>query len=519
MRFGVLQFPGSCDERDAVAACARVADAELIWHEDDDFSGVDAVVVPGGFSYGDYLRAGAIARFAPAMEALGRFAEAGGPVLGICNGFQVLCEAGLLPGRAAAKRGACASSAARSSSRSSTPQPARPRSAPRRDRLSIPVKHMSGRWFAPPELVAELEAGDRIVFRYARRPEPERIGRRRRRGLQRARQRRRAHAPSRARRRSADRFGRRARTVRIARAEGGSTEGGSSSSMNAEFAPAPFVVGVGRSGTTLLRLMLDAHPALAIGPETQFVGDLIDLEIGGANTDELVEAIVAARTWADFGLDPAAFAERAAALDLAGVLRAFYGLYAQSREKPRWGEKTPAYMRRMLSIGDLLEEARFVHLIRDGRDVALSRRARGMGADKPMAKTAMLWRRRIERAHSEARRLPGRYLELRYEDLVADPEPQLRRICELIELDFDPAMLRHDEGAEGRLAELGDLDAEGGRRARDAGERARSHSRAKEPASTSRIGAWRTEMESGDRHEFEAVAGSLLRDLGYDVPS
>src|ERR1700712_4979941 len=98
MKFGVLQFPGSCDEVDALEAARRVGDAELIWHGDHDLKGADAIVVPGGFSYGDYLRAGAIARFAPAMESVIDFARDGGLVLGICNGFQVLCEAGLLPG-------------------------------------------------------------------------------------------------------------------------------------------------------------------------------------------------------------------------------------------------------------------------------------------------------------------------------------------------------------------------------------------------------------------------------------
>ena len=90
---GVIQFPGSCDERDAVDAVQRVGDGRLVWHEETDLSELDGVVVPGGFSYGDYLRAGAIARFSPAMEAVARFADEGGPVLGICNGFQVLCEA------------------------------------------------------------------------------------------------------------------------------------------------------------------------------------------------------------------------------------------------------------------------------------------------------------------------------------------------------------------------------------------------------------------------------------------
>ena len=98
MKFGVVRFPGSCDEVDALQAAQRVGDAELLWYADHDLRGVDAVIVPGGFSYGDYLRVGAIARFAPVMEAVERFARSGGPVLGICNGFQVLCEAALLPG-------------------------------------------------------------------------------------------------------------------------------------------------------------------------------------------------------------------------------------------------------------------------------------------------------------------------------------------------------------------------------------------------------------------------------------
>ena len=98
MIWGVVQFPGSCDERDALHACSLAGEARLVWHEERDLGDVDAVVVPGGFSYGDYLRAGAIARFSPAMEAVAELAAAGGPVLGICNGFQVLCEAACCPG-------------------------------------------------------------------------------------------------------------------------------------------------------------------------------------------------------------------------------------------------------------------------------------------------------------------------------------------------------------------------------------------------------------------------------------
>jgi phosphoribosylformylglycinamidine synthase len=163
---GVLQFPGSCDERDAVLACERVGEARLVWHGDRDLADLDAIVIPGGFSYGDYLRAGAIARFAPAMEAVAAYAAAGGPVLGICNGFQVLCEAGLLPGALLPNSGlrfVCRQVELEvvNSDTAATG------SLDEGDRLSIPVKHMSGRWFAPPELLAELEGNGQIVFRYA----------------------------------------------------------------------------------------------------------------------------------------------------------------------------------------------------------------------------------------------------------------------------------------------------------------------------------------------------------------
>jgi hypothetical protein len=275
------------------------------------------------------------------------------------------------------------------------------------------------------------------------------------------------------------------------------------------------VVGVGRSGTTLLRLMLDAHPQLAIPPETHFVPEVVE----GAGA----EAIVGARGWADFGIDAGELRGRVAQLrraDAAAILRCFYGLYAEAQGKPRWGDKTPIYVAHMRPIARTLAEARFVHLIRDGRDVALSRRRRGMGAGKPMADTARRWRRRIEDARRDAKRLRGRYLELRYEDLVADPEPGLRRICELVELDFEPAMLEHERRAAQRLAELGgDLPASGGRRARAGEERLGAHALAAGAATSERVGVWRYEMGEAERQEFEDVAGDLLTELGYDVPS
>ena len=164
--FGVLQFPGSCDERDAVAACERVGEARLIWHEDRDISGVDAVVVPGGFSYGDYLRVGAIARFSPVMESVIRFAREGGPVLGICNGFQVLCEAGLLPGALlpnTSLRFICRQVDVEVVN-AQTPWT---RECGPGERLSVPVKHTTGRFYAPEGQLEALEANGQVVLRYS----------------------------------------------------------------------------------------------------------------------------------------------------------------------------------------------------------------------------------------------------------------------------------------------------------------------------------------------------------------
>ena len=156
MKIGVVQFPGSCDHRDALDAARRVADAELLWHGDHSLNGVDAVIVPGGFSYGDYLRVGAIARFSPLMESVIVFANDGGPVLGICNGFQVLCEAHLLPGALlpnTSLRFVC-----RQVDIEVVGDSAWTLSGPM---LSIPVKHTTGRYFAP-----EIDPAQ-VVFRYA----------------------------------------------------------------------------------------------------------------------------------------------------------------------------------------------------------------------------------------------------------------------------------------------------------------------------------------------------------------
>jgi phosphoribosylformylglycinamidine synthase I len=166
MKFGILRFPGSCDEVDALNAARRVADAALIWHGDRDLKGADAIVVPGGFSYGDYLRAGAIARFSPAMESVIAFASDGGLVLGICNGFQVLCEARLLPGallrnvnlRFTFKQ---VELEVLQSGGSFT------RACALGEHLSIPAKHSWGRYYADPDTLAAMDRSGQFVLRYA----------------------------------------------------------------------------------------------------------------------------------------------------------------------------------------------------------------------------------------------------------------------------------------------------------------------------------------------------------------
>jgi phosphoribosylformylglycinamidine synthase len=166
MKFAVLQFPGSCDEVDALAAAARVGEAELVWHGSSDLAGADAVIVPGGFSYGDYLRAGAIARFSPAMEAVIEFASAGGIVLGICNGFQVLCEAHLLPGALlpnANLRFTCRQLSLEVV-RADTPFTG---ACSEGELLSIPAKHSWGRYHADPPTLAALERDGQVLLRYA----------------------------------------------------------------------------------------------------------------------------------------------------------------------------------------------------------------------------------------------------------------------------------------------------------------------------------------------------------------
>ncbi len=167
MKFSVIVFPGSNCDHDAYHAAIDVLgeSAELVWHKDTDLKGADVVVLPGGFAHGDYLRTGAMARFSPIMPAIRGFAESGGLVLGICNGFQVLLEAGLLPGAMLRNRGLkyrCEHIYVRVE-RTDTPFSGEAKTG---QVLRIPIGHGEGNYFAPPDVLARLEANRQVVFRY-----------------------------------------------------------------------------------------------------------------------------------------------------------------------------------------------------------------------------------------------------------------------------------------------------------------------------------------------------------------
>jgi phosphoribosylformylglycinamidine synthase subunit PurQ / glutaminase len=167
MNFAVLQFPASNCDQDAVHVLKDVLghSAQLLWHKETSLGGADAVVVPGGFSYGDYLRTGAVARFSPVMQAVQQFAASGGPVLGICNGFQILCEAGLLPGALIRNRSLqfrCEQVYLKTLTRNSPFT----NKIPDGKLLRVPIAHGEGCYFADPETIGKLKANDQILFRY-----------------------------------------------------------------------------------------------------------------------------------------------------------------------------------------------------------------------------------------------------------------------------------------------------------------------------------------------------------------
>ena len=272
----------------------------------------------------------------------------------------------------------------------------------------------------------------------------------------------------------------------------------------------PFFLGCGRSGTTLLRALFDAHPDLAIPGESVFISTMCSERtkyetIGGVALDRFVADVVAHPRFETWGL-PERVLRDALRLEqpnsLADAIRVLFATYATSREKKRYGDKTPVYVLAIPLLAPVFPEARFVHIIRDGRNVAPSLMELPHGP-KDLGKATLYWRRHVQRGRKAGARLgPQRYREIRYESLTADAERVVRELCGFLELTYDDRMVQYVD----RSADL--------TRTFTAEERGFHRNLSLPP--TSGLRDWRRELSGRDIELIEALAGDLLDDLGYE---
>ena len=274
----------------------------------------------------------------------------------------------------------------------------------------------------------------------------------------------------------------------------------------------------------MLRLMLDAHSQLAIPPETGFLTAAEKLSGKG---EQLRERFFHAITnypesmpcWPDFEISKEDFRTALAAIqpfNVSAGYRTFYRLYAQRRNKARWGDKTPIYCRHLKAIRRVLPEARFIHLIRDGRDAAMSLRRMWFSPGWEIETQASFWRdcvlaaRRAGAGHRD-------YFEVRYEDLVLNTRETLEKICAHIDLPFEDAMLAYYQQAPARLKEHKGRSLPDGRIFLTPEQRFEQQQRTTQPPDPACVFAWKQTMDADEVNEFRRVAGDLLQELGYEV--
>ena len=264
------------------------------------------------------------------------------------------------------------------------------------------------------------------------------------------------------------------------------------------------ILGVGRSGTTLLRVMLDRNTTLAIPYETFFVPQLAHRHGRRPSIDEFVDDLGRLRTLYDWGIRPEDVRPRLReGMTTSEAIVAIFETYAERQGKPRWGDKTPLYMQQLPLLERLFPDALWVHLVRDGRDAALSFlelpegfSGKTWAQPRTVAQFAARWRTEILAARRLGRHAGSRYLELRYEDLVAEPERELRRVCDHASLPWEDGMLDHT-----RVSDAANMP---------------EHRNLAQPP-TPGLRDWRSQMSRDDTLAFEQVAGDVLRSAGYDL--
>lgn len=288
--------------------------------------------------------------------------------------------------------------------------------------------------------------------------------------------------------------------------------------------PFPVIVGASRSGTTLLRLMLDAHELLAIPAETSLPANFFESCMNGTIQDagDFVRRLVTWRKWFDLGTEPSEFLrelERHSPFNAADAFRFFFRFYAMRHGKVRGGDKSPGYVHYMANVQAVLPEAHFIHLIRDGRDVAISHFESRWGLWSPenpsMEAIANHWANAVTRGRDWGKGRPN-YLEIRYEDLVRSPETQLRNICAFVDIQFSPKMLEFYKRAPERLKEIQPRRRFDGSWQSQA-DRLSIFLATVGPLDESRIGRWRSSMTENDLIAFEKIAGTTLSEFGYGV--
>ena len=271
--------------------------------------------------------------------------------------------------------------------------------------------------------------------------------------------------------------------------------------------PPLILLGVSRSGTTLLRVILDRSPGIAIPDESFFVPLLARRHGQRIDAERFLEDVARIPTIRDWGVSVADVAGRVrSGMSAGAAIAAIFEVYAEAAGKPRWGDKTPMYMRHLELLEDLFQGAQYIHLIRDGRDAALSflqmpegTFTRTWAHPTTPEQFACLWRKEVGDARSLGRRVgASRYHEVRYEELVAEPEATVRAICTFAAIPFEPAMLDY----------TGAVDVT-----------SKPHQQRLLTPPTSGVRSWRVDLSAEDAAAFDSVAGDLLSELGYEVGS